>query len=70
MNKFLFKSTNADFQKLLQQINQNILYVTYVVDKISKKLYEMDTDDSLKTQVDKYFEEDEKIVQDEDKEPD
>ncbi len=67
MNKFLFKSTDADFQKLLQLTNKNILYVTYVVDKIFKKLNEMDTDKDLQTQVDKYFDGSNNI---EDKEPD
>ncbi len=32
-----------------------MLYVTYVVDKILKKLNEMDTDKGLQEQVDKYF---------------
>jgi len=56
MNKFLFKSSDADFQKLLQQINKNVLYVTYVVDMILKKINEMDTDDNLQNQVDKFYE--------------
>ncbi len=67
MNKFLFKSPDSDFQKLLQLNNKNILYVTYVVDKILKKLNEMDTDNGLQTQVDKYFDESQT---NEDKEPD
>ncbi len=57
MNKFLFKSPDSDFQKLLQLNNKNILYVTYVVDKILKKLNEMDTDNNLQTQVNEYFDE-------------
>ncbi len=67
MNKFLFKSSEADFQKLLQLVNKNILYVTYMSDKIFKKLNEMDTDDNLQEQVDKYFDE---SKSNEDKEPD
>ncbi len=67
MNKFLFKSSDADFQKLLQLTNKNILYVTYVVDKIFKLLQEMNTDKDLQTQVDNYFVADQ---ENNDKEPD
>ncbi len=67
MNKFLFKSSDADFQKLLQLNNKNILYVTYVVDKILKLLQEMNTDKDLQTQVNEYFDE---SNHNEDKEPD
>ncbi len=64
MNKFLFKSTNADFQKLFQSIetkleilNKNILYVTHVCDKIGINLNKLIVDKDLQNTVDKYFDE-------------
>ncbi len=60
MNKFLFKSTNADFQKfnqLLETIQKNILYTTYQTDKILKLLKLTQVDKNLQNQVDEYFEE-------------
>ncbi len=60
MNKFLFKSADADFQKLLQSIDtlqKNILYITHRVDAIDKNVRKIVTDKSLQTQVDEYFEE-------------
>ncbi len=59
MNKFLFKSTDADFQKLYQflmTINKNVLYLTRQTDLCVKWLKEMNHDDNLQQQVDKYFE--------------
>ncbi len=61
MNKFLFKSTGADFQKLLQlteTIQKNVLYLTYRTDMIIKTLNKMETDKGLQKQVDEYFEDD------------
>ncbi len=55
MNKFLFKSSDADFQKLLQLTNKNILYVTYVVDKIAVIVNELKVDSDLRKQVDKFY---------------
>ncbi len=60
MNKFLFKSTDADFQKftsILETIQKNILYITYQEDKILKIVQAITTDKSLQKQVDEYFEE-------------
>ncbi len=60
MNKFLFKSTTADLQKLLQlteTIQKNILYLTYQSDRTLKLLTELTTDKGLQKQVDQYFEE-------------
>ncbi len=64
MNKFLFKSTTADLQKLLQLIetkleilNKNILYVTHVCDKIGIDVHRILIDKNLQSTVDKYFEE-------------
>ncbi len=60
MNKFLFKSTDADLQKLLQLNNKNILYISHQVDKILKILREEDHDKDLQDTVDKYFDKDDK----------
>ncbi len=60
MNKFLFKSTAADFQKLYQlelTTQKNVLYVTHIVDKIVRLLLELKHDKDLQTTVDKYFDE-------------
>ncbi len=61
MNKFLFKSTDADFQKLnqlLETIQKNVLYLTYRTDAIIKTLNKMVIDKDLQHQVDEYFEKD------------
>ncbi len=60
MNKFLFKSTDADLQKLFQLtviIQKNVLYLTHQVDFIRKILVESKHDKDLQTTVDKYFDE-------------
>ncbi len=62
MNKFLFKSTDADFKKLssdIETIQKNVLYLTYRVDKILKEVSTLRIDKSLQSTVDKYFDEDE-----------
>ncbi len=59
MNKFLFKSTDADFQKftsILDTIQKNILYITYQEDKILKITQKLLVDKGLQKQVDQYFE--------------
>ncbi len=59
MNKFLFKSADADLQKLLQlqvTIQKNVLYLTHQVDLIVRQLGELKHDKDLQTTVDKYFE--------------
>ncbi len=68
MNKFLFKSTNADLQKLLQSIEtiqKNILYLTYQSDRSLKLMTELSTDKGLQKQVDEYFEDDSKDIPEE-----
>ncbi len=60
MNKFLFKSTEADFQKLFQSletIQKNVLYLTYRIDTILKNTNKVIIDKDLQSQVDEYFEE-------------
>ncbi len=59
MNKFLFKSADADLQKLLQLnliIQKNVLYMTHRVDLIIRELHELKIDKGLQHQVDQYFE--------------
>ncbi len=70
MNKFLFKSTEADFQKLYQSleiIQKNVLYLTYRMDSVLKKVTALGVDTGLQKQVDEYFAESET---EDDKEPD
>ncbi len=53
------KSTEADFLKFsnkLDIVHKNVLYLTYQIDFLRKKLI---VDKGLQTQVDKYFEDDE-----------
>jgi len=60
MNKFLFKSSETDFQKLVQSIktiHKNVLYMTYQIDKIRRDITAQQTDKGLQTQVDEYFRE-------------
>ncbi len=62
MNKFLFKSTEADLQKfksVIDTIQKNVLYITYQQDKILKITQKLLVDKGLQKQVDEYFEEDE-----------
>ncbi len=61
MKNFIFKSTDADLQKIitiigseLKLLQKNLLYVTYRVDMILKKI----NDGKLQTQVDSYFNKD------------
>ncbi len=61
MNKFLFKSTEADFKKLsssIDTIQKNVLYLTYQTDFIHKIVKRLDIDKGLQKQVDQYFEDD------------
>ncbi len=62
MKNFIFKSTNADLQKmfqLLETIQKNGLYCTYRIDSLLKNFEKLLTDKSLQKQVDEYFEDDE-----------
>ncbi len=74
MKNFIFKSTEADLQKMFQYLEtqqKNILYLTYQIDKILKITRELQTDKGLQKQVDDYFDDDAKdIPEDSDKEPD
>ncbi len=59
MKNFIFKSTDADLQKMfqyLETIQKNILYLTHQVDFIRRTVVEAKHDKDLQTTVDKYFE--------------
>ncbi len=59
MKNFIFKSTEADLQKMFQYLEiaqKNILYLTHQVDYIRKTLSGLVHDKDLQTTVDKYFE--------------
>ncbi len=61
MKNFIFKSTDADLQKMfsiLDNLQKNIVYITYKVDNIIKIVKSLDTDKNLQKQVDSYFDED------------
>ncbi len=61
MKNFIFKSTDADLQKMFQSIEtiqKNVLYLTYRLDMLIKTVSKMETDKGLQKQVDEYFEDD------------
>ncbi len=61
MKNFIFKSADADLQKMFQSIetlNKNILYVTHQVDFIRKEIVKLNHDKDLQSTVDKYFSDD------------
>ncbi len=61
MKNFIFKSTNADLQKMfsiLETIQKNVVYMTYRVDMILKLVKAKENDSNLQKQVDQFFEED------------
>ncbi len=58
MKNFIFKSTDADLQKMfaiLDTIQKNVLYMTYRTDTVLKTLNKIVTDKALQHQVDEYF---------------
>ncbi len=58
MKNFIFKSADADLQKmfqLLETIQKNGLYCTYRIDAILKLASEGQVDKGLQKQVDQYF---------------
>ncbi len=61
MKNFIFKSTDADLQKMfqyLETLQKNMLYVTYRIDTILKTVVATDNSRKLQKQVDDYFNED------------
>ncbi len=60
MNKFLFKSTDADFKKLssnIDTIQANVLYLTYNLDKCLAILKEQKVNSGIQKQVDDFYDE-------------
>ncbi len=58
MKNFIFKSTEADLQKMFQSIEtiqKNTLYCTYRIDVILKKVNEILTNKGLQKQVDEFY---------------
>ncbi len=58
MKNFIFKSTDADLQKMFQSIEtiqKNVLYVTYRTDMLIKRFDKLLVDKDLQKQVDEYF---------------
>ncbi len=58
MKNFIFKSTDADLQKMFQQIEtiqKNVLYVTHRIDFLIKKVDELLSEEKLQTQVDDFY---------------
>ncbi len=73
MTKFIFKSNASDLQKISQSIEtvqKNVLYITFRVDMIIKKMENLEVDKGLQRQVDDYFEETSPQTDNDDKEPD
>ncbi len=76
MKNFIFKSADADLQKmfqLLETIQKNGLYCTYRIDSLLKNFEKLLVDKSLQKQVDQYFKdetEDGTPIEEEDQEPD
>ncbi len=62
MTKFIFKSNASDLQKISQSIEtlqKNVLYITYRIDMVIKRLDSLVHDKGLQKQVDEFFEENE-----------
>ncbi len=58
MKNFIFKSTDADLQKMFQSIEtiqKNVLYLTYRLDSVLKQVNKLVIDKDLQLQVDKFF---------------
>ncbi len=74
MKNFIFKSNESDLQKMfsiLDNLQKNMLYITYKTDNILKLVKSMETRTRLQKQVDEYFDEDNRNdIPEEDKEPD
>ncbi len=65
MKNFIFKSNESDLQKMfsiLDNLQKNIVYVTYRCDMILKILKKQEADSGLQKQVDSFFEDSEKDI--------
>ncbi len=61
MKNFIFKSTNADLQKMFQSIEtiqKNVLYLTYRMDMLIKRYDRYQVDKGIQKQVDEYYDSD------------
>ncbi len=61
MKNFIFKSRSPDLQKMfsiLENLQKNMVYSTYKMDAILKIVKSLETENKLQTQVDAYFDED------------
>ncbi len=73
MNKFLFKSTDADFKKMfsiIETLQKNVLYITYRLDKCLSILETLKVDTGVQKQVTEFYEDKSEHIPYEDKEPD
>ncbi len=73
MNKFLFKSNDSDLQKMfsiLETLQKNVLYITFRIDLVLKKVNTLGVDTGLKQQTLAYYDEDIPSPPNEDEEPD
>ncbi len=58
MKNFIFKSTEADLQKMfriLDTIQKNVLYSTHQLDFVRKKIISLDANKTLQDQASQYF---------------
>ncbi len=58
MKNFIFKSNDSDLQKMfsiLENLQKNIVYITYKVDSILKLVKSIDNTGSLQKQVDEFY---------------
>ncbi len=65
MKNFIFKSNESDLQKMfsiLDNLQKNMVYVTYRCDMILKILKKQEADSGLQKQVDSFFEDSEKDI--------
>ncbi len=67
MKNFIFKSSDADLQKMftiLETIQKNGLYCTYRIDSLLKNFEKLLVDKNLQKQVDSYFSDDSENIPD------
>ncbi len=58
MKNFIFKSTEADLQKMFQSIEtiqKNVLYVTYRIDMLIKRYDKVEIDKAIVKQADDFY---------------
>ncbi len=64
MKNFIFKSSEADLQKMfqiLETLQKNVLYTTHRVDFIIKEIRGQSVNKDLQKQVDEYFDDTQNI---------